>query len=85
MSPVGDQLELGLDDVRAELVQRPWGGQSPRALTACYKRFTLKAQAAKSVSDFVSDERQYDLWLPMKKSPFVYEGASLLVPFARGE
>ena len=62
----------------------PWEGRSPRALTKGYERFTLKAQAAKSVSDFV-DPEQYDLWLTMKKAPWKYQGAPLLgSPFEGG-
>jgi len=75
-SRVGEQLEfegLGLvDPARA-----PWGGKSPRVLTAAYVRFTLKAQAAKSTSVFV-DAEQCDLWLPGKKAPWKYQGAPLL-------
>ena len=71
----GVQLWLGFEyAVRAGI---PWGGVSPRELTASYERFILKAQAAKSVSDFV-DPEQYDLWLPFRKIPFVYRGAPLL-------
>ncbi len=55
----------------------PWEGRSPRALTRGYKRFTLKTQVAKSTSDFV-DPGQYDLWLPIKKAPWIYQGAPLL-------
>ena len=58
--------------------REPWGGASPRVLTAAYKRFTLKAQAAKSASDSV-DPEQYDLWRRMKKAPWVYQGAPLLL------
>ncbi len=56
----------------------PWEGRSPRELTEGYKRFTLKAQAAKSVSG-PKDSDQYDLWLPMKKAPWKYQGAPLLL------
>jgi len=71
-----DQLLLGLSDL--EEARQPWGGRSPRGLTKAFRRFTLKAQAEKSVSDFVSDENQYDLWLPIKKAPWIYQGAPLL-------
>jgi len=57
----------------------PWDGRSPRALTRGYKRFTLKAQAEKSVSGDGVCEGQYDLWLPVQEGPFVYGGAPLLV------
>jgi len=55
-----------------------WAGRSPRALTRGSKVIILKAQAAKSVSDFVSDENQLDLWLPIKNAPWIYQGAPLL-------
>ncbi len=71
------QAELELDDVRRRI---PWGGRSPRGLTAGYAQFTLKARAEKSASDFVSDEEQYDLWLPIKKAPWEYQGAPSLLP-----
>ena len=77
MTRIGDQLELGLHDV-GDPSRIPWGGRSPRALTAAYERFTLKAQAEKSVRDFVSDENQFDLWLPIKKAPWIYQGAPLV-------
>jgi len=60
----------------------PWGGRSPRALTRGHRRITLKAQAEKSVSDFV-DPDQLDLWLKVKKAPWKYQGAPLLVPYGR--
>ena len=82
----GDQLEmaLGLEVVVGEASQ-PWEGRSPRALTRGYKRFTLKAQAKKSVSDFVRDPSQYDLWLPIERAPRVYRGAPLLLPLLEEE
>ena len=70
---ISDQLALALDDVR---LKTPWGGASPRELTAAYLRFTLKAQAAKSMSDFV-DPEQCDLFA-QKKAPWIYQGAPLL-------
>ncbi len=70
------QLELALADSH---VRVPWEGTSPRALTACYERFILKPRAGKSVSDPGRDENQYDLWLPMKRVPWKYQGAPLLV------
>ena len=72
----GDQLLFEGFGLTA-LARAPWGGRSPRVLTAGYQRGILKAQAAKSVSDFISDE-QYDLWLPGKKAPWKYQGAPLL-------
>ncbi len=82
----GDQLELALDDVRLRSSGRPWGGRSPRELTSAYKRFILQPRAEKSVSDFVSDENQLDLWLAIKKAPRVllYRGAPSLLPLPRG-
>jgi len=81
--PDGDQL--GLWRVGSlELPALPWGGQSPRVLTAAYVRFTLKAQAKKSVSEFACDENQFDLWLPVKKAPWKYQGAPLLDSLEEG-
>ena len=74
-----DQLILpGFEEAVVGDGRQPWGGRSPRALTRAYERFTLKAQAAKSVSGFESDENQYDLWLTIKKAPWNYQGAPLL-------
>jgi len=79
MTPEGDQLELALGEkFLVGAASLPWEGRSPRALTRGYKRFTLKAQAEKSVSDFVGDPGQFDLWLPEKKAPWIYQGAPLL-------
>ncbi len=75
---IGEQLELQLEgDVLVDPRRLPWGGRSPRALTRVALRGILKAQADKSVSNFV-DPEQYDLWLPIKKAPWQYEGAPLL-------
>jgi len=71
---VGDQLELALFDVRLKL---PWAGQSPRELTASYAQFILKAQAAKSTSDFV-DPAQLEFPELRQNAPWVYQGAPLL-------
>jgi len=76
-SRIGEQLELRLPGMLC-MHEMPWGGRSPRELTAAYKRVTLKAQAAKSTSDFVSDPRQLDLWLTKEKAPEIYSGAPLL-------
>jgi len=85
-SRIGDQLTLpGFEAVVVGASKLPWGGRSPRALTRGYKRFILKPRAKKSVSDFVSDENQYDLWLPVKKAPFVYDGAPSLLPLDHRE
>jgi len=74
-SLVGDQLclfEGGLAVLRL-----PWNGRSPRALTRGHRRFILKAQADKSMGDFV-DPAQGDLWPEWTEGPF-YEGAPLLL------
>jgi len=85
-SRVGDQLTLpGFEAVVVGASKLPWGGRSPRALTTSYKRFILKAQAERSMSDFVSDENQYDLWLPVEKAPWVYQGAPSLLPLDHRE
>jgi len=49
--PVGEQLELSLDDVRLKRIVVPWGGASPRVLTRGHAVSILKAQAAKNMSD----------------------------------
>ncbi len=77
-----DQLELSLDDLRLQSVV--WAGRSPRVLTASYKRFILKAHAEKSVSEFISDDNQYDLWLTIKRAPWNYQGAPSLLPLESG-
>ncbi len=76
--PDSDQLELALPSrVMVGDASLPWSGRSPRALTRSYERFILKAQAKKSVSDFV-DPEQYDFWRRIKKAPWSYQGAPLL-------
>jgi len=76
----GDQLVLeGLG--LTELARVPWGGVSPRVLTRGHGVFILKAQAAKSMSEFVSGD-QGDFWLPFKTAPWVYQGAPLLKELA---
>ncbi len=84
-SRVGDQLVYEGDEWLSLGVghELPWGGRSPRALTRGYERFILKAQAAKSTSDFVGDPGQFDLWLPIKKAPREYLGAPSLLPLPR--
>ncbi len=77
----GEQLDLFVSK-GVVLARVPWAGQSPRVLTASYRQFILKAQAVKSVSDFV-DPGQYDLWLPKKKAPRVNRGAPSLLPLPR--
>ena len=61
-----------------DLGRLPWRGMSPRGLTRVAAGLILKAQAAKSVSEFV-DPAQYDLFIPPKKAPWQYQGAPLLV------
>ncbi len=82
---IGEQWNLALhgevDPSRAE----PWLGRSPRTLTRGHGFRIFKAQAGKSVSDFVSDENQSDLWLAVKKCPVVYDGAPLLLPFKEAQ
>ena len=87
MSHDGDQLVFEGEEWLSLGVGHslPWDGRSPRALTRGYGRFTLQPRAEKSVSDFVSDEDQFDLWLPMKKAPRRYRGAPLLVPFKEND
>ncbi len=71
----GDQLLLDL--FRGE----PWGGRSPRALTRGRLGLIFKAQAQTSVSDFVSDENQVDLWPGLSNNPRpIYDGACPLLP-----
>jgi len=83
-SRVGDQLALALGEgflVGASSL--PWEGRSPRALTRGYVRFTLKAQAGKSMGDFV-DPEQRDFWLPIKKAPPIYGGGSFVTTLEGG-
>jgi len=40
---LGAQLELELNDCRKVLTPEPWDGQSPRALTQAYLKFSLGA------------------------------------------
>ena len=76
-SRVGDQLELALDDVRLQRRVAPWGGRSPRELTRAHRRFTLKAQAAKSMGDVFRDVAQLALF-ELVEGPPLYRGAPLL-------
>ena len=76
--PKSDQLDLWALETYATS-REPWSGRSPRALTRGYEFRIFKAQAEKSVSDFVSDENQLDLWLAIKKAPAVPAGAPLLL------
>ncbi len=76
---MGEQLALeGILSQCEYCTSIPWGGRSPRDLTRARNSPIFKAQAEKSMRDFVSDENQYDLWLPVKKGPLVYRGAPLL-------
>ncbi len=77
VSRIGDQLSFeGFEEPAGSRV--PWGGISPRELTAAYKRSILKAQAAKSTSEFVWCD-QLEMWPTAKKGPGVYTGARLLI------
>jgi len=77
--PEGDlsQLDLWPKEVVA-ISKLPWGGRSPRALTRGHLGVILKAQAEKSVSDFV-DPDQLEIWVPVKRAPR-YAGAPTLLP-----
>ena len=76
----GEQLQLALNDVRLSLGhEEPWGGRSPRDLTRGGLVRIFKAQAEKSVSDFVSCD-QFSLRLVYQKSGPLYEGAAPLLP-----
>ncbi len=80
-SRIGEQLELWSSRDMGEIVV-PWEGRSPRELTRVVMSGIFKAQAGKSMSDFVSSV-QCDLWLAAKKGPPVYRGAPLLVELPR--
>ncbi len=73
----GDQLLLEL------FKGVPWDGRSPRALTRVGLGVILKARAPepRGVASEAELERlgQLQLWPYEKKSPFVYEGAPLLL------
>ncbi len=78
-SRIGEQLNLfdcTVGNLRGRL--DPWEGRSPRELTTAYKRFTLKTQGEKKLSG-PKDSEQYDLWLPIQKAPWKYQGAPLLL------
>jgi len=78
-SPVSDPRQMDLfEGTMVALSKLPWQGRSPRALTKGHKRFILKAQAGGSMGEFV-DPEQYDLWRRIKKAPWRYQGAPLLV------
>jgi len=63
-----------------EVVDRPWGGKSPRELTKGYKRFSLKPRAEKRMVEFV-DPDQFDLWLPNVTLPtHTWGGSPSLLP-----
>ena len=78
MKDRGAYLQLELFEGGLSRSRDPWGGRSPRALTRVALSLTLKAQAAKSVSGD-GDPEQYDLWLPIQKAPWRYQGAPLLL------
>ncbi len=78
----GDQLELWSNEqLLVGGARLPWGGRSPRALTRGYKSIKLNP-SVKSVSGFV-DPEQYDLWLPVQKAPWRYQGAPSLLDLPR--
>ncbi len=82
-SLVSDQLFLQGFETPVVECRVPWKGLSPRVLTRSYERFTLKAQAEKSVSDFV-DPEQYDLFdTRHNRGLRVYSGAPSLLPLPR--
>ncbi len=77
-SPDSDQLELWSPAV----LDGPWGGQSPRVLTAAYKRFSLEAGAGGCMSKLIltapSSVHQF-------KGAHLYDGAPLLFPLKEVE
>ena len=73
----GDQYILRLPGL-IESGRLPWEGRSPRVLTAGFVRFTLKAQAAKSTSDFVSCDQLEMFREHQKRLPRGYGGAPSL-------
>ncbi len=78
----GEQLSLFEGELALSRI--PWEGRSPRALTRVGLSPIFKAQAEKSVSDFVSAD-QLELELTGSEGPRVYAGAPLLVPLLRRE
>ena len=75
----GEQLVLSLDDFRLQRVRVPWGGRSPRVLTAAYERFKLKAQGGGREVDI----RQVEMFaefgrVPVGKERAPYRGAPSL-------
>ncbi len=75
----GDQLILEGLGVAA-LPRVPWDGLAPRALTRGYEWAIFKRGRQKSASDFVTDERQLELWPASLTRPrWEYTGAPLLV------
>ena len=79
--PYGEQLELFEGGLVTVVL--PWDGRSPRALTRVALSGIFKAQAGKSVSDFVNPD-QYDLFVTrQKKAPWKYQGAPSLRPLPR--
>ena len=86
-SSSSDQLVLSLDDVRLQRVVIPWGGQSPRVLTAAYVRFKLPAQGG----GHEVDPRQVEMFAEFGRVPIRKEkaprgrsrGAPSLLPLPR--
>ena len=80
-----DQLDLweGSEVQGLDLATLPWSGRSPRGLTQVALSGIFKAQADKSLSDFVC-AAQGDLWLiSPKNAPGFYSGAPLLMDLPR--
>ena len=76
---ISEQLDLFEDVVRL-----PWYGRSPRSLTRCAIALFSRREPQKDDCGFL-DPDQYDLWLPTKKAPWVYQGAPLLQEVYYGE
>ena len=69
------QLHLELNDRRVSVA---WEGVNVRDLTRARNNVIFKAQAIKGRPAFI-DPDQLDLWMPRQKTPWVYQGAPLLI------
>ncbi len=76
--------QLWLDGFRRCGYEDPWSGRSPRVLTCAQLRGIFKAQAEKSVSDFVRSDQLELFEAGKEEGPLVYQGAPLLLPFDGG-
>ena len=77
-------VQLWLPGLRSCGYEDPWEGRNPRDLTRVTVEGIFKAQAEKSVSDFVSVD-QYEICEACRmEGPPVYGGAPLLIPSGRG-